>query len=241
MLKIQSIFKTLKLFLIVVFLFSCETSECSFNCDIDFQSEEFEECIDLTYDCSFSGDYCLFGLKWGLNNEFHTSGENIEGPKTPGGIVTFSFQENAKLVSNHKQVDVPTLSFDLLPNCAKKKIEDAFEEWSTFGNIQFQKVSNDSNSDIKIYVADIYRAGLAFPNFNSANCQILTGQITFNPNDIHFPFDCDQFYLLALHEVGHCLGLGHSSEANVMGNIFDNFQGLQQGDIEGIVQIYDEN
>ncbi len=43
-----------------------------------------------------------------------------------------------------------------------------------------------------------------------------------------------------IHEIGHALGLGHSSGENLMGSINTNLEGLMTGDIKGIQAIYGE-
>ena len=104
-------------------------------------------------------------------------------------------------------------------------------------NIQFEELPSDSDSDIKIFVADIISNGVGFTNFDVAPCIDLAGQITLDPG---YTDDCELFYLYVLHELGHVLGLGHSSQDNIMGLISTTFDGLQEGDIEGLRQIYGE-
>ena len=193
--------------------------------DISFSSSKFEDCNELLYNCNNArGDYCLFGFKWGMGNNFLNVGVNVEGPKIKGGIVSFSFQESPNRVSNHSEVDVPTLSFDQLPACgAKENIRRAFRDWSRVANIQFDELPEDSESDIKIFVAKVLTRGNGFPNFTSSLCQQLEGYVILSPD---YTSDCQIFYAYVLHEIGHSLGLGHSSEDNLMGSIKTNLDGL---------------
>ena len=96
-----------------------------------------------------------------------------------------------------------------------------------------------SDSNIKLYVADINTGGLGIPNINIFGCDDIAGHVIFSSN---FTEDCDVFYLYALHEIGHALGLGHCSSRTIMGSAVRTsaFTGLQPGDIEGIKQIYGE-
>lgn len=227
--------------LCILILVECRNDACDLAYCIDHGSDRFLACSELQNACQPIGDYCLFGFKWGTENEFSANGEETQGPQTPGGTVSYSFQKSALFVDNHRQENVPTLSFDLMPSCTEELVERAFEEWAQHANIQFEKMPDDNVSDIRIYVADSFRAGLGYPNFDNDDCNSIGGQILFNPNDLHFNHECGNFYLLALHEIGHVLGLGHSSSNNVMGFTTESFEGLQAGDIRGIQQIYGED
>ena len=143
---------------------------CSKSSDNDISeanNSPFEECINSLPNCNLRGEYCLFGFKWGEGNDFASTGNDVEGPKIPGGTVTYSLQELPNFVSNHEQVDLPTLSFDELPDCAKSVINGGFILYSTYANIQFEELPDDSDSDIKIFVAEVNTCGNGIPNFNT--------------------------------------------------------------------------
>lgn len=222
------------LFLLLL-LTSCRESP---TLEPNYFSTKFSVCNESLSICnSATGDYCLFGMKWGEGNNFATTGVNVLGPKIPGGTVTYSLHEKAETVSNHRQVDVPTQSFAELPSCAKGDITQAFRDWSRMANIQFEELPEDSESDIKIFVAEVSTRGNGFPNFSSPPCQVLAGHVILSPA---YTSDCEVFYAYVLHEIGHVLGLGHSSANNIMGSISGNLDGLKAGDIAGIRQIYGE-
>lgn len=216
---------------ILIFLISCTDGESP-------DPDKFEECNSMLLHCTdLIGEYCLFGFKWGDGNNFAGIGQDAQGPKIPGGTVSFSFQELPNVVSNHLEVDVPTQSFAELPVCAKEKIRIAFNDWSSVANIQFEELEEDSESDIKIFVSDVTTYGNGFPNYALSPCTEIAGHVILSPK---YTTDCEVFYAYALHEIGHCLGLGHSSEENLMGSIRTNLGGLKDGDIKGIKQIYGE-
>ncbi len=202
---------------------------------LSFESSEFEPCNDSLSMCNFTGDYCLFGLKWGGDNDFSNVGPNADGPQTSGGTISYSFQERSNEVSTYRQVGVPTQSFDMLPSCAKEKIRMAFDTWSIAADLQFAELEDDAEADIEIYVAFISIGGVGNPNYTSSLCQQLAGHVILSPK---YTEECDVFEAYVLHEIGHALGLGHSSPENLMGSVEDNLNGLQAGDIEGIRQIY---
>lgn len=52
-------------------------------------------------------------------------------------------------------------------------------------------------------------------------------------------FNYRSFYVSCLHEIGHVLGLGHIDSDNVMRQgIKKEYEGLQDGDIRRIIEIY---
>lgn len=229
--------KNLKYILLIAIITSCSKDNSS------SEGSEFAACFDLLYPCDSTGDYCLFGFKWGEQNSFSNTGIDVEGPKSEGGIVTFSLQERQSFVSNHQEVDIPTESFSKLPDCAMETISRAFADWSSVANIKLEELPMDSNSDIKVFVANMKIGGFGSPNYTTTPCQQIAGHVIISPPDSLVNdgnYSCNRFYAFMLHEIGHVLGLGHSSEENVMGDIYNNLNGLQEGDIKGIQQIYGE-
>lgn len=224
-----------------VFIFLLMVVLPQLGCQQD-EVEGLQVCNQVLIDSgcgSLSGDYCLFGLKWGAGNNFEPTGANVAGPRLSGGLVTFSLQENAPEISNHQEQNLSTQSFTALPECSKDSIRAAFQKWSSVADIQFQELPEDSDADIRIYVADVMSGGNGFPNYSDETCQVLSGQVILDPT-ISEARTCDRFYLYALHEIGHALGLGHAVAGNVMspGSGRRGVNELQPGDIEGIRQIY---
>jgi len=230
--------KTIIYILVIAIITSCSKDNSS------SEGSKFNACFDLLYPCDSTGDYCLFGFKWGEQSSFSNTGVNVEGPKSEGGVVTFSLQEKQAFVSNHLQEDFPTDSFFELPECAIESISRAFADWSSVANITLEELPMDSESDIKVFVADMEVGAVGFPNFTTAPCQQIAGHVIIDTPDSLLAdrnsYSCISFHALMLHEIGHALGLGHSSEENIMGSIRNNLDGLQEGDIKGIQQLYGE-
>lgn len=203
-------------------------------------SSRYASCNQILSDnCSeYIGDYCLFGFKFGGDNGYSPAGIRAIGPKTSGGLISYSFQEIG-IVSTHRQINIPSESFSSLPDCAKPKIRAALAEWSAAADFEFEERVENSSADIMFFSANISVGGVGYPNFAESPCDQLAGHIILNPG---FTTDCDQFYLYVLHEIGHALGLGHAGRQNVMGVSLKgtSISGLQPGDIEGIRQIYGE-
>ncbi len=223
----------------VLFIVALICNSCSDPEEVVSSENPFAACVQFLGErcTALEGDYCLFGFKWGSESSFSTTGKDAEGPQKSGGTVTYSFQESQTTVNTHKELGVPTQSFSALESCAKGKIHRALRDWSTFANIEFEEQVDDSDSDIKFFVADVSTGGLGIPNINISNCGAIAGHVILSPK---FTINCDVFYLYVLHETGHALGLGHSSSGAIMGVDVANtpFTGLQSGDIAGIRQLY---
>jgi len=186
-----------------------------------------------------SGNYCLNGFKWGNTNPLPIAGENIQGPQEPADTVTFSFQEENGVVNTHAQVDLPSRSFELLPTCVRSEVMNALDSWSSVANIAFKELPDNSESDIRFFVADIRQSGVGFPNFPDSPCNIMGGDLVIQTNI--WTTNCDILRNFFLHEIGHVLGLGHVGTVNIMSSdftIIEDLEGLQSGDVEGIIQLY---
>ena len=223
-------------------LFLLLLNGCSEDIPIINESDAYSVCNSRLDACAGSrvGGYCLFGYKWGENQDFDETGIEATGPQTPGGTITFSFQGTGHLINTHRQTNVPSESWDEILDCAQERIRQAVGEWEMVTNITFEELPANSESDIQFYVAAIFQSAVAFPNYLEEPCNILKGDVIFDANSREK--SCSGFYINALHEIGHVLGLGHVNSENIMvpdGSKF-SMNGLQSGDIAGIQQIYGE-
>ncbi|MEM8968246.1 MAG: matrixin family metalloprotease [Bacteroidota bacterium] len=188
--------------------------------------------------CPGSGDdsFCTLGYKWGGSNPYENAGRSISGPAIAGGTVTYAFQDEGYKFSTHSQSGLVSQSINSLSSCGKEKIREAFAKWEAVANISFEEIEDPEISDIKIIVADIEQGGLGYPAYVGSPCEDIAGQMIFN---IPIRGTCDRFLNLALHEIGHVLGLGHVGSQNIMNPDWnDNITDLQTGDIEGVQSIY---
>ena len=224
------------IYLIFLLFLSCAKDEGGIN-----SNDHFAKCTDILGEScrDFEGEYCLFGYKWGGQERFSQVGKDVRGPRIEGGKVTFSFQEVNGVVHTHREANIPSESFDLHIECAKEETIKAMHDWAEHASIEFEQLPDNSDSDIKIYSAFVSTGGIGFPNINEPPCQAVAGQIILDPSYANIS-ECLSFYKYALHEIGHTLGLGHSSPGNIMGNniLSADMDGLQPGDIKGIIEIY---
>lgn len=221
------------------FLLSCDSGE---EREQGIESSQFSACNDMLSFCGQgSGQYCLFGFKWGGAHQFTPVGFDAEGPREAASNVTFSFQNGSDLLNTHRQLDVVTRPFDDVQACARTQIRRALTDWAAAGGIDFTELPEDSDSDIRFFAADIIQSGIGYPNFEEGRCEAFSGNVIIRPNS-RFN-NCELFYKFMLHEIGHALGLGHVDTENIMnpeGQI-EALDGLQAGDVEGIRALYGEN
>ncbi len=202
-------------------------------------------------------EFTLRGTKWGANSPF-VRGENQLGPRSAGGVVTYSFIANG--VSHaFEQVFLPTadnnLRFSSLPtysSCFETEIVRAFAMWSAVANIQFQRVSdngvptngNGASGDIRIgaHTFDGPLGILAHAFFPPPTANTAAGDLHFDRAEF---WTCDtrgfDIGIVATHEIGHSIGLQHEERgALAIMNPFYNadLPFLTSDDIIGARSIY---
>jgi len=225
------------LFAGLVLLLACGNDDDN---GIKNESSQFALCNSLLTECvNGNGNYCLFGFKWGETNPIPNAGYDAEGPQGAGAVVSYSFQERNGTINTHAQVNLPSLSFDLLPCCAKDEIRNALAAWSAVAQLDFEEMPDNSDSDLKFYVAEIRQSGIGYPNYVDPSCIDMAGQIVIQAN-LELG-GCRVMRNFFMHEIGHSLGLGHVRMTNIMSPEFvvlESLPGLQDGDVEGVIQLY---
>lgn len=227
-------------FLFVISLLVIVTIGCSPKAS-KIPTAELNICNELLSACKGnpSGDYCLFGYKWGVNQQFSSKGVEAPGPQISGDTITFSFGTEIKYLRSHQSNSLETVNFDDKGECAREAVYSALEEWEEFGNFIFKEEKDNSNSNIKLYSVKNGNLSIGNVNYQDNLCSEIAGHVLLNANKID---DCHNFFILCLHEIGHALGLGHVNSPNIMNQEIGKYQfkGLQSGDIRGIVAIYGE-
>lgn len=199
-------------------------------------------------------DYTSYGTKWGDGTSF-SGDQNAPGPGMPGGTVTYSYMANgvSHLIAEGKlagNVDVRTgLGVD---SCVQDEIALAFAAWSAVADIQFVEVADNglpsnlvgAQGDIRIGAHDFDGAygTLAHAYYPPPNGITIAGDVHFDSDETWSctPAGGIDIGIVALHEIGHSIGLRHSySGLAVMNPSYNaSLTGLQDDDVEGAVSIY---
>lgn len=174
-----------------------------------------------------NGPYCTFGFKFGDNNPFSPSGAEVPGPAQKVTEITYKFQDAGLKFGTHSQETVTSLSFQ---EADKTEIRSIVSKWQSVADITLIEKQSTEKSDITIILANIEQGGLGYPSFSDEPCNEIAGFLVLSTR-------AGNRNKLALHEMGHVLGLGHVSTNNVM-NPDRTYNNLQDGDIQGIQSIY---
>jgi matrixin/CARDB protein/VCBS repeat protein/dockerin type I repeat protein len=136
-------------------------------------------------------------------------------------------------------------SSDLTQAQQRNAIISALNEWATYANITWSEAQGpDENSSIDFSFASNDGQGgtLAFAYYPPpSNPEPRAGDICFDDDDT-WTVDGSgtDLFSVALHELGHSLGLAHSSDSDAVMYAYYSGQvtGLAQDDISGIQSIY---
>lgn len=207
-----------------------------------------------------TANFNLGGRKWGASTSFGASGNDNNGPHLAGGTVTYSFMGDGLDLSADATAGAGTnVAIASLPGyapCFLTDISAAFAAWSAVANIQFVQVADSgaafnaagATGDIRIgaHTFDGPSGTLAHGYYPPPNGSSAAGDIHFDRQE---SWSCSagggsiDIGIVALHEIGHALGLGHetrSSRRAVMNPTYNPSVAsvLLGDDINGSVSIY---
>jgi predicted Zn-dependent protease len=172
---------------------------------------------------------------------------NFEGVKWSSSgspvTVTWSFAE-----SNFAASIMPSgyTDFDSVISAQyRTTIQNAFAAWSAVANISFVQVTDASNVNIRIGNVDIDGYATAGGSSTLAETQYWGTGSRLTKAEIMFDVDAyvgTKLYSVAVHEIGHAIGLDHSSQMSAVMYAVLNSQNtagvLTADDISGVQSLY---
>ncbi len=196
-------------------------------------AERLENASAMVDEHSGQQGYVLNGVRWEIDPLVHQV----------GATVTWSIA-TANYVADYIQFD------GFITGQFINVIRAAFDAWEAVTNIDFIESSDSSNIDIRLGYGDIDgpsgTLGIAYYSYDSDD--ILTQSfIEFDESEnwdmtIGAPQSGFGAYVVALHEIGHAIGISHSNVSGAVMAAFYNssLSGLTQDDINAAQAIYGE-
>lgn len=165
----------------------------------------------------------------------------LEGPAWPSTTVTWGFASNSNFSGS-------------IGSAYQATVMSALDAWAQSAGIVFQQAADPNAADIQIGWGLLENTGgttIGLTSYYSTSGGALTQALVQLEDPAQLPLDATTgaytwqgtsttLYQVALHELGHALGLGHSSDPSaVMYPVAQTTNpGLSLADIAGIQQLY---
>jgi hypothetical protein len=163
---------------------------------------------------------------------FHAEGVRWEKP-----TITWSFAEldlDARLASSFS--GYPDFEATI-PAAFRDAVRSAFKTWDQIADLDFVEVSDSIDADIRVGQRDLaeHSAG-GVAQWWTTGGRITKAAVAFDIGSS----DAQYSYLIALHEIGHVLGLSHSeSPADIMYPVVSSsLMGPSADEVSGLQSLY---
>lgn len=176
-------------------------------------------------------DYALEPFKWGSS-----------GLGSPGGVVTYTFSTTYYAGQEYMFDAALTANY-------QNEVRRAFERWEQVARIDFVEVAGGVGADLRLgfdYIDGRGNVvGEAYTSYDPSTGIVLNAEIRFETNEGWTIVDNRivtgsgaSFYAIAVHEIGHTMGLGHYSAGLAIMNPVISVADLTPSDIHGAQAIY---
>lgn len=165
-------------------------------------------------------------LKWGDG-----------GLGTESGVITWSADLSTGLSFNDSLYSIEDF---------EAALQAAFDRWEEVAAVDFA-YSNDADVDIEVSMGALEGStvGLAWYSYipQTGVDEIIDATVTMDSLEFWSPYGSGalDFFAVALHEIGHTLGLGHVEDTSEIMNPYVSTANLGDGDIAGIRYLYGDD